>query len=291
MSKNSYSKFMLYAAFAAWYDNCIKGQRSEATCRSYQLAMKQIKDYQKDVQIKNVSEKMIQTILNEMARRAYAKSTIDKVRIVFQSTMRFAVRENWLSFYPIIKLNVPKTATVKKVNALTVYQQKQVEAFCMSQKSTYGYISIFLLKTGLRVAELCNLKWNDYYVEGNCTYIVIRKSKTLSGERLVPLNKLAKEIIERQPRMNPYIFNSLQGKPVTQTVLKKHNRQVREALDLKEFHNHICRHTFATRALEKGMNIKVLSKILGHSSVAFTMTRYTDVSASFMYEQMQLMNC
>lgn len=101
---------------------------------------------------------------------------------------------------------------------------------------------------------------------------------------MVPLNKTAQNIIERQQKVNQYIFNTKQGTPITPTVLSKHNKHIREVTGIEEFKNHICRHTFATRALEKGMNIKVLSKILGHSNVAFTMARYTDVSDDFIFE-------
>lgn len=106
----------------------------------------------------------------------------------------------------------------------------------------------------------------------------------------MPLDAVALEVIRRQPRINQTIFVSLTGNPMTGTVLSKHNKRLREVTGIKEFHNHICRHSFATRALEKGMNIHVLSKILGHSSVAFTMSRYTNISNDFLFEQIQLMN-
>ena len=71
--------------------------------------------------------------------------------------------------------------------------------------------------------------------------------------------------------------------------MKRHNQLIRDRLGLEEFHNHICRHSFATRALENGVNVNALSKILGHSSVAFTMQRYTTIFNDYLFEQMQLM--
>ncbi|MFZ2537767.1 MAG: tyrosine-type recombinase/integrase [Oscillospiraceae bacterium] len=147
---------------------------------------------------------------------------------------------------------------------------------------------LFLLHTGLRRFELCNLKWSDYDSKKSCIYV--RKSKSKSGIRTVPLLPLCERIIMVQPKINDHIFNSTIKKPLTDSVLKKTYHRVRKASGVQSLTNHVCRHTFATRLLENGATPKAISLLLGHSSVAFTMIRYTNPDLDYLREQVSLMD-
>ena len=280
----------LYKLLFLWYRSSIDGQLADTTCRMYQLAMKQIKRYCADVFVSDIDEEMLQNVINELCRGGYAKSTIDKVRIVMKRVVEYAVRIKWLETLPLIKLYTPKIAPTKIVDALDKRDQIRVEQLCRTPgKTKYGHITLFILSTGLRTEEVCNLKWSDFF-DGERPFIKIRKSKTENGIRKVPLNSESLRIIREQPKLSPYIFRSETGCQLSPTQMKRHNRLVRETLGISHFHNHICRHTFATRALEKGMDVKALSKILGHSSVAFTMQRYVTIFDDYLFEQMSLLD-
>lgn len=200
------------------------------------------------------------------------------------------MRIKWLNSLPLIRLYTPKIALTEIVDALDKRAQIRVEALCRAPGRTkYGHITLFILNTGLRADEVYNLTWNNFF-DGEKPYVRIRKSKTENGIRKVPLNSEALNIIRSQPVLPPYIFRSETGCRLCATQMRRHNRFVRETLGLEHFHNHICRHTFATRALEKGMDVKALSKILGHSSVAFTMQRYVTIFDDYLFEQMSLLD-
>jgi integrase len=72
--------------------------------------------------------------------------------------------------------------------------------------------------------------------------------------------------------------------------LKKLALRLRKESGVQFLTTHVYRHTFATRALEDGMNVKALSRILGHTNVAFTMQRYCTPDVIFLREQMDMLD-
>lgn len=271
-----------------WYHSCVLGQLKFATCRSYNLAIRQIKERMDNCDIKEIDELQLQTVLNEMASIQYSNSSINKVKIVMNSSIHYALLHHYINNNPIYRLRIPKTAPKEKVEALTINEQKTIENYCLQKNDLRNKATIFLFNTGLRSSELYNLKWSNLHINSNNPYISVEKSKTDDGVRIVPLNKTAYEIIKGLPKGdNLYIF-TYKGGQLSGTIMSDHNKRIREKTGINPFTNHICRHTFATRALERGMNPKALSKILGHSSVAFTMSRYTTITKDFIFEQMKL---
>lgn len=292
MNQNTERKekeLMLFEAVNNWYNNyAVAEQLAPETLRCYRLAKKHIHQYGENIPITEIKESMLQNILNTMTKEQYAKSTIDKVRYVLRASISFATRDKSITECRSIKLHTPKKAPTKKVDALTCSDQELIEQLCTNSKLAYADATLFLLHTGLRASELYNLEWSDYYQNNDRPYIYIRKSKTENGIRIVPLDNTANEIIKDQPEINKYIFTQLNGNKLTSSVMRDHNRKIRNITGIEKFHNHICRHSFATRQLENGMEIAALSKVLGHSSVAFTMNRYTTITADYIFEQMEI---
>lgn len=279
----------LYRLMNVWYHHTVYGQLSPNTCRMYSDTIRRIKEHSSDMPVESINEESMQLIINRTTQAGYSHSTVSKSRLVLNNAIEYAVRIKWLECPPLFKLYVPKTAPTKIIDALDVETQQKVETYCRQPKNQkYGDVILFILNTGLRISELFNLKWCDLKHFNIYTYIEIRKSKTKNGIRCVPLNSEALKIINRQPHINDFIFTTTTGGHLSQTQMKRFNHTLREDLNLEMFTNHICRHTFATRALEKGMEINALSKIMGHSSPAFTMQRYTTVFNEYLFAQMSI---
>lgn len=279
-----------YKVIDEWYIHNVEGILKPATIRSYNLAIRQIKERMPNCDITEIDELMLQELLNGMAANSYSKSSINKIKIVMNSAVHYALLHHYLDANPIYRLSIPKNAYEGRVEALSIEEQTVIEEYCKTRNNLKDKATLFLLNTGLRASELYNLKWEDYHRYNQSSYIFISKSKTENGKRIVPLNSAAQNIINQLPQnLGEYVFTYNCGQ-LSETIMSDHNRHIRTATGISPFTNHICRHTFATRALEKGMNPKALSKILGHSSVAFTMSRYTTISKDFIFEQMKLID-
>ena len=169
--------------------------------------------------------------------------------------------------------------------ALSHDEQKQVENACKS--CALGHIIIFLLKTGLRRAELMGLKWNDFDEDEKC--IFVRKSKTKTGVRRIPLIEESMTIILKQPRINEYIFNNTKNTPLTDMSIRRLYERIQSLTNVLNFTPHVCRHTFATRLIERGANPKSVADLLGHKDVAFTLRIYTTIDYSHLQKEIMLL--
>lgn len=210
-SKVTMENRSLYVLMSLWHINCIQSQLKPDTCRMYSNAIKKIKENCADMLVTEIEEEHFQNILNKMARAGYSKSYINQVRITLNKVIRYAVRIKWLDSLPFFELYTPKIAPTKKVDALTKADQAAVEKLCSDKnKTSYGYVTMFILNTGLRSKELYNLRWEDF-VDGEQPYIIICNSKTESGKRKVPLNHIAYSIIKSLPHISKYIFTNKAG--------------------------------------------------------------------------------
>lgn len=283
-SSTNKTNITLYEWLDKWLYEYTKSSVKNKTYLTYYYSIKHIKSYLNDNLITEFKEIDFQKALNNMAQNNYAKSTIIKVKILLKRSLGVAVRNHFISQNYAEQLTIPN-ASVKRVVCLSQEEQEIVEQAC--HKVLNGELALFLLSTGLRAHEMCNLKWDNY--DKDRKQIYIEDSKTKAGIRIVPLVNASNTIINNQPKFNSNIFNTCNKTPLTIQVLKGLYMRLRKRTGIDKITNHVYRHSFATRALERGMNYKALSEILGHTDVAFTLKTYTHVEESYLHSQMKLM--
>lgn len=260
--------------------------KRENTYRNYIYIISVIKKMRPELShmmLTDVDEIYFQKLLNEAAAR-YAKSTIERIKTVLRQAYKKAIINHKCYENPACSLVIPE-AHEKHIRPLTRSEQKAVEE--AAHKDILGDIALFFLDTGIRAIELRRLKWTDYSREKREVYI--RNSKTKNGERMIPLTQEAVDIIERQPHICDYIFTSTRKRPVTKIVERKLYERLRKATGINIITNHVYRHSFATRAVEKKMSTKALARIMGHKNEAFTLHRYVDAQTEFLHEEMKVM--
>lgn len=159
--------------------------------------------------------------------------------------------------------------------------------------------------TGIRIGELCALKWGDINIEDSSlkiyktiqrvecfgenskTKLIITSPKSYSSIRLIPIpDILMKKIKILSGNSDEYICSG-QKKPMEPRTLQYKFRKVLKDLDLPFVHFHSLRHCMASKCIRLGFDVKSLSEILGHSDVNITLNRY--VHSNFSQKQ-NLMN-
>ena len=159
------------------------------------------------------------------------------------------------------------------------------------------------LATGLRRGELLGLKWRDIDLEQGIIHvrrqisridgeIVEAPLKTKNSYRSVSIGQDAVEILKEQQRKtnSEYVFPSPTGGPISpDSVLKMLHRVLKRA-GLPEIRFHDMRHTFATMALQNGVDIKTVSGMLGHYSAGFTLDTYAHVTTAAQRQAANTMN-
>lgn len=268
----------------------------------------------------------IQKILNAMADQNFARQTIELVKVVLNGMCEQARKNKLIKENPLSDVTIPKGAGKKQRNSLTRQEQELVLEYVQTHASKYYTLYALALCTGMRIGELLGLRWQDVdfskrviHVTGTLAKLSARGSKpyrttpkTKTSYRDIPMTKEVYEILkwERKEQLRikiqqgeqwkplqgleDLVFLSRTGKPQAQSNIELANRRIikqieKDGKEITPFSFHSLRHTFATRAIENGMNPQTLKAILGHSSLSMTMDLYSHVMEDTKAEEMEKM--
>ncbi len=194
----------------------------------------------------------------------------------------------------------------KDISVLTSREQEQLYRYILSHP-TPDHLGILLsLFAGLRLGEVCALQWEDIsYTEEvlhvrktlqriqtqdthtQRTKIMMTAPKSQKSARTIPLPPEIVQLLFLQSTEKTGFF--LTGSPekyMEPRTLQNHFKRVLQACGISPVNYHCLRHTFATRCVELGFDVKTLSEILGHSNVNITMNRYVHPSMELKKENM-----
>jgi site-specific recombinase XerD len=188
----------------------------------------------------------------------------------------FLIKEKGISPEKVDIL-IPKMKGLKgkQRQGLTKVQLKEYRRLADVVCEPSRTILLLLPITGMRISEICNLKYNNLIEIGD-RYIFKFIGKG-DKERIVPLSLKAQRIlisfINEYPNKE-FIFQSNKGRPITPRAVRKHTKKIKEkSKTINELSPHILRHTFATTMDSNGVSMKRLQKLLGHSNITTT-SRY-----------------
>ena len=197
----------------------------------------------------------------------------------------------------IKKMSLPKM-NKKEIQILSNKEKQKLEKYCIQQNDLKSLGILICLNTGLRVGEVCALRWENidfetrrihvektieriYSKEENKTIVIIDTPKSMTSIRTIPINSKLYNILKQMKRKctkNDFVLTGLSDHYVEPRNYQYNFREILKKSKIKRYKFHTLRHTFATNCIEAGMDIKSLSEILGHADVSITLNIYVHSS-------------
>lgn len=196
----------------------------------------------------------------------------------------------------------------KQMRILSMTEQKNLSDYLLSNLSLINLGILVCLYTGMRIGEICALKWadisfNEQYIfvhqtmqriqiceeKEQKTKILISAPKSNCSIRKIPIpDDIFGFIISAKCKSDTYFLTGYKDVYVEPRTMQNHFKAVIKNSGIKEANFHALRHTFATRCIELGFDVKSLSEILGHTSVNITMDRYVHPSMELKQKNMNM---
>lgn len=277
----------------------IKNKKSTYDKYSY-IIEKHIKNEIGETRLKDLTSVQVNQFLSNKLKD-YSSSYVKTMAIIIKSAIDFGHKEQ-LSELPNIQVNMPFSPK-KEVNILGLDEQRHLESYIKENQSLTALGIMLSLYAGLRIGEVCALRWNNidfknHIISVDSTIVRIKDEnnkwiykigppKTSHSKRDIPITNNLYQLLtaEFNNRKSPYIVSSQENFLNIRTFEYRYHKLLADAA-LYPHNFHTFRHTFATRCIESGVDIKTLSDVLGHSSVSFTLNTY--VHPSFQEKCIQL---
>ena len=280
-----------------WLENYIKPSAKIRTYERYfQICALHIIPALGDYKLADISVMELQKFISQMLTNGNHKTGkglsanfVNTVISVLQNSLKTAHLIGITPEYVANKIKRPKTVE-KQVECFSVAEQKKIEQYVLYCKKDKMFGVVLCLYTGLRIGELLALTWSDIdfgkgllFVSKTCHDThdgqnhtrIIDSPKTVNSRRVIPLPKQILPLLKSLKKRSNCEYIIADGdKPVFVRSYQRTFELLLKKLGIAHKGFHSLRHTFATRALECGMDVKTLSELLGHKNATVTLNRY-----------------
>ena len=225
--------------------------------------------------------------------------TVQNIISVLKSAFKYAEKIYGIN-NPANFVTMPKSDK-KEIEVLSDKEIEAIRQYCTNHPDYFALVYELCLSTGIRIGELCALQYedidfdngvlivrktvqrvkNDDTSANNKTKVIITSPKTKNSDRKIPLPERLLEKLKEFTALNKdsdFIFSSDGKKTLDVRTIQKKFASVLKKCGIKKVKFHILRHTFSTKWVNSGFDIKGLSEILGHSSVNITLSLYVHPS-------------
>lgn len=241
---------------------------------------------------------------NKMIKNFFDYEDINKLALTTKKTLYYIINASCkygisMGYKTNInKIDISFKNPKPKTIYLTKYEQKKIEEILNKRNGLKELGILMCLYTGLRVGELCALRWKDvdlknkfyrinYTVQRIKNYdidseyktkLILSEPKSINSKRIVPIPDFLLPILKKYRNDDNIFIFSNKTTPRDPRTFESYFERLLKKCKINNINFHALRHTFATRSLEAGMDIKTLSEILGHSSYRITLDIYVHSS-------------
>lgn len=313
-SKDRYTS--LREVLYLWLDNNRVSLREQTFSKYKRLIETHIVPVIGSVNIKSITSTYINKFLYEKTENGrldgsggLSPSYIKTLSFILNSSLKFAAQEGLCNFIAGSIITPPNKP--RKLDVLSVNEQMILEHYIFNNLNEKNIGILLSLYAGLRIGEVCALKWSDInfgektiHIKDTVSRIAtvteeftqtktklqINDAKTYSSNRIIPIPEILYNLLLQSKNTESEFVLKGSSYPYTdpRTLQYAFHKKLKDC-GLRDINYHTLRHTFATRCIESGMDVKSLSEILGHSNVNITLNTYVHSSVSLKRKQLETM--
>lgn len=294
-----------------WLQNYAKSNVAPSTYRSYkEIISNHISPKIGNIELSKLKPFQIQEMYTKLSETHLSSTTILYIHRILHKALEQAVKWEMIRDNPASKVDPPKKRKVQ----YNTWDSKTIAKALELAKGTPLYIPIVLATTtGARVGEICGLQWSNVDLEKGQISIIytfqridkewqLKPVKIDRSNRLVIIPDVVVNILRQHKlwqKKNRILFGPdyyhsdhvntwPDGRPILTEYITKQFKKFIKKHNLPEIRFHDLRHTHATELLKAGINPKIVSERLGHSSIRITLDTYSHVLPTLQKEAAEL---
>ncbi len=288
-----------------WMEEVVRSRIKESTYAYYNsMLQKHILPYLGSQKLVKITVKNVQEFVDNLQKKGLRRNSLRNIAGMLNRVLEGAVKKKLLLANPCTGVELPDRDSIQ-ISALNKSEQKRLEN--AAQDDQDGIPIMIALYTGMRIGEICGLRWSDIDFDAGTirvqrtiqriedmdkkngeTKMVFGTPKSIRSDRVIPMpQKLYALLREEKDKATGEYVVSCKGHYAEPRVVRYRYQRIADKAGIKQIHFHGLRHTFATRCIEMQMDIAVISRILGHSSMKMTMDVYLDATLQHKAESIR----
>lgn len=286
---------MLYNVFLEYWITTREKLKLQSTQKYQSLIDSYLKNGLGLLNIKKISENHIKDFFNLLDTKKVACSVQKTLLYIIKNSLFLAIEEKKRKFLDLSKISIANSK--KQIDVLGKNEQKTLESFILAKPNIRRICVLLCLYTGLRIGEVCGLKWEDINFSNNTlivkrtilrvknpngdtpkTILIESDPKSYSSVRTIPIHPFIMSELLKYKSNNEFYILSKSLKKYDPRIMEDSFSRMLKRCNIRHVNFHVLRHTFATRCIEAKVDIKTLSELLGHSSIEITLKTYVHSS-------------
>ena len=265
-----------------------------------------------DCEMSDITNEMLIGFVNDLRtnggvkKNGLAPSTVSEIVTTMNSLRLYALKRDLTVLFSTECVSVKQDK--HDIRVFSISEERTLIMYLRENMDLTAMGILICLYTGIRVGELCALKWDEIdlkektmkigrtmqrlKVEGkeHKTEVKILEPKSKHSIRTIPLPDVLVKVLMGKNIPRAFVLSGSNTKFVEPRVMQNCFKTILKKCEIEDANFHATRHTFATRCVELGFDIKSLSEILGHASVTITMNKYVHPTMELKAENMNKFN-